>query len=385
MGDQFGDEALAAEEVGGVGRLEPGQALVGTAPEGGDDARLELGLSAGQLGAPLLEQPLDALDAVRDLAAGGDQAAAGDGHTVAGLGHEPTRPLPGPLAGLLVDQQRNTTGQLVDPAHVLGRPGFGGVQLADAPNRVARQRAEGELRRSTTGRFRCAGRCGGVAAERADDEHRGGPAPAGEIGHDLEGLGVGQMQVVEHDEHRTALRPGRQMACHRLGDVVWITRAAVDVSEGRAGALEGLAEQGAGTAVGVVTAPVEHRRTVVVDPPRQLGDQSGLADPLRSQYRHEAAAPVHRVRPRLPQPRQFGARGPRMRDPRRRARREARRVWPPAPGEARPATGPARGRPPRVGAARGRARCPARRSAAGGPAGRPPRRRADGPSGTGPR
>ena len=39
-GDQLGDEPLAAEEVGGVGLLEPGQALVGAAPEGRDRARL---------------------------------------------------------------------------------------------------------------------------------------------------------------------------------------------------------------------------------------------------------------------------------------------------------------------------------------------------------
>jgi hypothetical protein len=94
---------------------------------------------------------------------------------------------------LLVDQQRNAAGQLVDAVDVLGRPGFGGVQLADAPNGIAGQRAEGELRRCAAGRFRGVGRLDRVAAERTDDEHRRGPTPPGEIGDDFEGLSVGQM------------------------------------------------------------------------------------------------------------------------------------------------------------------------------------------------
>jgi hypothetical protein len=74
------------------------------------------------------------------------------------------------------------------------------------------------------------------------------------------------------------------MACQRLGDVPGVIGAAVDVSEGRAGALQGLAEQGAGPAVGVVTAPIEHRRALVVNLPRQLGDQARLADALWPQH-----------------------------------------------------------------------------------------------------
>ena len=52
-----------------------------------------------------------------------------------------------------MDQQGNATRQVVDPAHVIGRPGLGGVKLADAPNGIARQWAEGELGRPATRRF----------------------------------------------------------------------------------------------------------------------------------------------------------------------------------------------------------------------------------------
>ena len=74
------------------------------------------------------------------------------------------------------------------------------------------------------------------------------------------------------------------MACHRLGDVVGIIAPSVEVKQGRAGALQGLAQQGTGAAVSMVTAPVEHRRAAVVDLTRQLGDQSCLADALRPHY-----------------------------------------------------------------------------------------------------
>ena len=214
--------------------------------------------------------------------------------------------LPRPLAGLLMDEQRDAAGQFVYPVDVVGRPGLGGVQLADVPDGIAGQWAERELRCLAAGRSGGVVGCDRVAAEGRDHEHGRGPAPAGEIGNDFEGLGIGQMQVVEDDEHRAALRPRRQVPCHRLGDVPGVTRTAVDVSEGRARALQGLAEQGAGPAVGVVTAPVEHRRAVVVDVASQLRDQSRLADALRPQHRHEAAPPVDRVRPRLPQPRHLG-------------------------------------------------------------------------------
>jgi hypothetical protein len=96
------------------------------------------------------------------------------------------------------------------------------------------------------------------------------------------------------------------------------------VHKRRAGALQGLAEQGSGVAVGVVTAPVEHRRAIVVDLPCQLGDQSCLADTLRPQHRHRPAPPVHGLGPRVPQPRQLGLAAEECRtDPSERGRKPA--------------------------------------------------------------
>ena len=106
-GDQLGDQPLATEEVGGVGRLEPGQALVGAAGErrrprspGAAPRGPRAGRGAARAAARCPRRRRRSRPARR---ASRPRAPA---TRSAGVRDPAARPVPGPLAGLLVDQER---------------------------------------------------------------------------------------------------------------------------------------------------------------------------------------------------------------------------------------------------------------------------------------
>ena len=299
-GHQFCHQALAAEEVVGIGGLEPGQALVGATGERGHRHGLPLRLATGQLRPALLEQALDGLDAVGNLSPRGEQPAPRCRQASRGLLDPARRPVPGQGAGLLVDQERDALRQLRHPLDVLGRPAVRLVNAADVGDVLVAEPAEHQLRTVGVAAVPVR-RHGPVVAERPEHQHRRRPAPPGEVGDELEGLGAGHVEVVERQQHRVAAGPGRQMAGDSRREIGALA-GRVDLSHRRAGAAECLVDQSAGALMCVVAPPVQHHRAIAVRLPGELGDQAGLAGALGAEDRDEPAAAVRGRRPRRPQP-----------------------------------------------------------------------------------
>ncbi len=268
---------------------------------------------------------------------------------------------------------------------VLGRPGFGGVQLADAPNGIARQRAEGELRRC----------------------HRAVPPVAFGAAASPRKAPTTSMGAARHQPARSATtsRVSASATC-RSSSTISTGRPCDQVGRWRATASAMSPESPAPPS----TCPRDEPALWRAWPSRARAplwawSQRPYSTAAPSSWTSRASSATSRVLP-IPSGPSTDTKPPRPSTASAHACRShikfcfaaqecgthgGERSGKPAGcgsrqrGEARLGTGPARGRPPRVGADRDRARCRARRSASGGPAGRPPRRRADGPSDTRPR
>jgi hypothetical protein len=200
-----------------------------------------------------------------------------------------------------VDQERQPVGQVGYPLDVLGVPGVRFVEPADARHVVEAERSQYQPR-LVAGRVVVArGRDRPIGSEDPDHQEPGCQAPSGEVGHELERLGVGEVQVIEHQHHGPAIRPGREMAHHR-GREVRHPGGVIDLPDRPIGTAKGLVHQRAGTAMSVVAPPVQDDGAVAVRLASDLRDQAGLAGALGTEDRHEAAPAVVGIGPRRSEP-----------------------------------------------------------------------------------
>ena len=176
--DEFGHQALAAEEAGCISGLEGSQAFVRTECEVGRVAVApEFGLACRKVGATGLQKALDPLDALGDLASRHRQTRVCRCGTVGRLLDAASRSLPSPFARLLVDLQRHPAGQFLEAVDVARRPVSRGVGHADLAHGIAVETAECDLRRVRGSVLSMPWGVGGDGAEPGHHEHAPGGRP----------------------------------------------------------------------------------------------------------------------------------------------------------------------------------------------------------------
>ncbi len=192
--DELGEELVATEEQVGVVGVERFEAPVGD-PHGrriGDDRR-ELHLA-------LLDEALQALDPVGEVAARRHESDPCFRRALRGGVHLPARRLLRPLARDPVHRERHATGlgeELVDLA-VAPRAA---VDRRDVTHLVSRERPQDDAPGSGLAVVVV------VGPEGRHHEERRARRPLGEVGEGFDGRGVGDVQIVEREKDWTSAAP----------------------------------------------------------------------------------------------------------------------------------------------------------------------------------
>jgi hypothetical protein len=312
VGYQLGNQPLPAEEELSVAGLEAGQAFVGADRR----RRTVLQLLAGQALAG--RQPHDLLGVltqlpqvdhlIGELGVVHAQAAAAAGDLPSRLPHLLRRPCLRPVACDLVDQQRDAARALQHGIGRLPRCRLGPIDGKDLGDLIAVQRAEPSARSPT--RVQPLNQSGKLSPGRlvaVDAEHQ--QPPGGGRSHNsgqrLQRRRLGQVQVVQDQQHR-AIRPAGQQPGQALAEGHGGLPDAWHVPAGCAPAHQGLGERLQRIIRLWPTAAVQHPAALVVDLPGELGGQPGLAQAGPAGHQNHPAMAIGGPCPGGPQPGQLG-------------------------------------------------------------------------------
>jgi len=132
--------------------------------------------------------------------------------------------------------------------------------------------------------------------EHRDDEERGTHGPLGEVGERLDRGGVRELEVVEHQQHRTATAPGAEEPRDRCA--LCLAGLERDVGELRTGSSQRAIERSLRVLVGRIAARVHHDRAGLTRLDGELGDEARLPAAFAADDRDELARAGERSFPR---------------------------------------------------------------------------------------